>query len=135
MDVNKVMLIGNVSQAPELKTLDGGSQVVRVNMATSHSWKNKKNGDRQEKVNFHTIIGWNRLAENMSKYLKKGDRLYIEGRVDHRSYKNKTGETKYITDIVASKMVMLGSSKKQQTVDETIEVVEETSPDEVPFVD
>ena len=116
MDLNRVALIGNVSQEPEQKTLGTGSTVTKLNVATNYSWKDKS-GEQKDKVNFHTIVGWNQLGDRMTKYLKTGDRVYLEGRIDHQSYKAKDGSTKCNTDIIADKMIMLGKGKKTKTED------------------
>lgn len=125
MDLNRITLLGNVSQEPEQKTLSNGASVTKVNVATSYTWKDSKSGDKKEKVNFHTIIAWNGLGKTMHSYLKKGDRVYVEGRVDNRSYEDKAGITRYVTDIVAQRLIMLGGSKKEAVATE--EPVEEVS--------
>lgn len=116
MDLNRVTLIGNVSQEPEQKSLSTGTSVTKLNVATNYSWKDKS-GEQKDKVDFHTIVGWNKLGDRMTKYLKTGDRVYLEGRIDHQSYKGKDGSTKYHTDIIADKMIMLGKGKKGKAED------------------
>lgn len=123
MDVNKTILMGHVSKDPEMKELESGAKVVRFGIATNHKWKDKKTGEVKERVNFHTVVGWNGLGQVMSNYLKKGDRVYIEGRTDHRSYDGKDGQTHYAVDVVANNMVML--SKKAEEAGEAAEHVQE----------
>lgn len=131
MDLNRITILGNVSQAPEQRKLASGATVTTINVATGHSWKDSSSGDKKEKVNFHTVVAWNKLGDTMQKYLKKGDRLYVEGRVDNRSYEGKDGSTKYATDVVAHRMIMLGGKTKTAA---TIEVeAEETNQEENPF--
>ncbi|MBI2415196.1 MAG: single-stranded DNA-binding protein [Candidatus Kerfeldbacteria bacterium] len=131
MDLNKVTLIGNLSKEPEQKQLNTGSTVTRLNLATNYVWKDNSSGEKKQKVDFHTIIGWNRLGQRMKQYLKKGDKIYIEGRIDNRTYQNKEGKTQYFTDIVAQRLIMLGSGKKNPTAT----VVEEADTDPVPLED
>lgn len=117
MDLNRITLIGNISSEPEQKKLTSGTSVTKTHLATSLSWKDSKSGEYKEKSNFHTVIGWNKLGDRMQQYLKKGDRVYIEGRVDNRSFSGKDGVTKYFTDIVAERMIMLGKSKRVEVTD------------------
>lgn len=114
MDLNRVTIIGNVSKDPETKTLTTGSKVTRVNVATGYAWKDASSGEKKDKVDFHTVVGWNKLAEHMGKYLKRGSRVYFEGRLDNRSFEGKDGVTKYYTDVVAQRMIMLGKPTKQR---------------------
>jgi len=123
MDLNRAALIGNISQDPEQKSLGSNSTVTKVNLATNYSWKDKS-GEKKDKVNFHTIVAWNTLGERIMKYLKTGDRVYVEGRIDYQTYKAKDGSTKYHTDIIADKLIMLGKAgkKKNDDGDDTIVV-------------
>lgn len=117
MDLNRVTLIGNLSSVPEQKKLASGATVTKAHLATSYSWKDRKSGEQKEKSDFHTLIAWNKLGDRMQQYLKKGDRIYIEGRIDNRSYDGKDGVTKYFTDIVAERMIMLGKAKRVEMTD------------------
>ena len=109
--LNKVMLIGNVGQDPEVKQLTGGDSVATLSIATTERWKNKE-GEKQEETQWHRCVAWRKTAEIIEKYVKKGDRIYIEGKLVHRSYE-KDGETKYITEIVIRDMKMMGSKKDE----------------------
>lgn len=132
MDLNRISLLGNVSNDPEQKEVGSGASVTRLNVATNHSWKDAKTGELKEKVNFHTVVAWNGLGKTMATYLKKGDRVYIEGRVDHRAVPDTSSKaTRYFTDVVAQKMIMLGGKKKATTDEEP--VVEEISVEDIPF--
>ena len=124
MDLNRVTLIGNVSSTPEGKTLTSGSVVTKLNVATHYGWKDKQ-GERQKKTDFHTVIAWNKLGERMQQYLKKGDRLYIEGRINNHSYEGTDGKTRHVTDIVADNMIMLGKAKRTVEDDTTVEPLPE----------
>ena len=107
MSVNKVILVGNVGKDPEIKHLDSGVAVASFSLATSESY-NAKNGERVTNTEWHNIVLWRGLAEVVEKYVKKGSKLFIEGKITSRQYE-KDGVTKYFTEIVANNMVMLDS--------------------------
>lgn len=107
MSVNKVILVGNVGKDPEIRHLDSGVAVASFSLATSESY-NAKNGERVTTTEWHNIVMWRGLAEVAEKYVKKGSKLYIEGKITSRQYE-KDGQTKYFTEIVANNMVMLDS--------------------------
>ena len=100
MSLNKVMLIGNVGKDPELKSLETGNKVVTFSMATSEVYKDK-HGERQEKTEWHNVVMWGNRAEVLNKYVKKGSKLYIEGKITTRKWKDKEGNDRYSTEIVA----------------------------------
>ena len=111
--LNKVMLIGNLGADPEIRTVTNGSRVAQFSIATSRTWNNDS-GQKQEKTEWHRIVIWNNrregtgLVEVVEKYLKKGDRVYVEGSIEYRSYEDKKdGATKYITEIKVRDLVML----------------------------
>ncbi|MFO8234922.1 MAG: single-stranded DNA-binding protein [Bacteroidales bacterium] len=108
--VNKVILIGNVGKDPEVKHLDNGNVMAKFPLATSEVYKNKEN-EKVTSTEWHNIIIFSRLAEIVEKYVKKGDALYLEGRIRTRSYEDKDGVKKYIAEIIANNMQMLGGSK------------------------
>ncbi|GHA67673.1 single-stranded DNA-binding protein [Pontibacter akesuensis] len=105
--VNKVILIGNLGKDPEVRHLEGGVAVARFPMATSETFKDKQ-GQRQERTEWHNIVVWRGLAEVAEKYLKKGNSVYIEGRLRTNNYQDKEGIQRYSTEIVADQMTMLG---------------------------
>jgi len=105
--INKVMLIGNVGRDPEVRYLDNGVVVAKFPLATSETYTNK-NGDRITNTEWHNVVLWRKLAEVAEKYVKKGNPLYIEGKIRSRSYDDKDGNKRYITEIVADNMQMLG---------------------------
>jgi len=107
MSVNKVILIGNVGKDPEIRHLDSGVAVANFTLATSESY-NAKNGERVTNTEWHNIVMWRGLADVVEKYVKKGSKLFIEGKITSRQYE-KDGQTKYFTEIVANNMVMLDS--------------------------
>ena len=106
--VNKVILVGNVGKDPETRYLPSGGAVTNVTLATSDSWKDKNTGQPQEKTEWHRIVFFNRLAEIVNEYVRKGSKLYIEGRLQTRSWEQ-DGVTRYATEIVANEMQMLDS--------------------------
>lgn len=105
--LNKVMLIGNLGKDPELRYTASGVAVASFTLATNESWKDQ-DGNTQERTEWHNIVAWRKLAEICGEWLKKGRRVYIEGRIQTRSYDDKnTGQKRYITEIVADDMIML----------------------------
>jgi single-strand DNA-binding protein len=106
--VNKVILIGNLGKDPEVKYTPQGTAVAKITLATNESYKDK-GGQWQERTEWHNVVLWQRLAEIAGEYLKKGNKVYIEGRLQTRSWDDKqTGQKKYMTEIVASDMILLG---------------------------
>ncbi|MCJ8164790.1 single-stranded DNA-binding protein [Pontibacter sp. E15-1] len=105
--VNKVILIGNLGKDPEVRHLEGGVSVARFPIATSETFKDKS-GQRQERTEWHNIVVWRGLAEVAEKYLKKGNPVYIEGKLRTNNYQDKEGIQRYSTEIVADNMTMLG---------------------------
>ncbi len=105
--LNKVILIGNLGRDPETRYLPNGDAVTNISVATTDTWKDK-NGEKQEKTEWHRVSLYRRLAEVAGEYLKKGSQVYIEGRIEYREYE-KDGQKRYTTDIVANEMKMLGS--------------------------
>lgn len=107
--INKVILIGNLGGDPELKNLPSGNAVVNFSVATSESWKDKQTGAQQEKTEWHRIVMFNRLAEVAGEYLKKGSKVYLEGKLQTRKWQSEDGMEHYTTEIVANQMQMLDS--------------------------
>ncbi len=105
--VNKVILLGNLGQDPEVKMTQGGQQVCTLNIATSDSWV--KDGKREERTEWHRVVLWGRLADLAGKYLKKGRRVFLEGRLQTRSWEDQSGQKRYTTEIVATQMVFVDS--------------------------
>lgn len=105
--VNKVILVGNLGKDPEVRHLEGGVSVANFTLATNDYYKDKT-GARIERTEWHNIAAWRGLAEVAEKYLRKGHQVYIEGRIRTRQYQDKDNQTRYITEIVADEMTMLG---------------------------
>jgi single-strand DNA-binding protein len=106
--VNKVILIGNLGQDPEVRYSAGGSAITTISIATSESWKDKQTGEKQERTEWHRIKFFGRLAEIAGEYLKKGQQVYIEGSLRTDKYTDKQGVERYSTNIIANEMQMLG---------------------------
>ncbi len=104
---NKVSLIGNLGNDPEVKVFDSGKKMVRMSLATSDSYKNNS-GEKVEQTQWHNLILWGKVAEVAEKYLQKGSELAVEGKLSYRSYEDKDGEKKYITEIVVNELIMFG---------------------------
>jgi single-strand DNA-binding protein len=111
--VNKVILVGRLGKDPEVKYTQGGTPVARFSLATDETWKDQS-GERQQRTEWHNIIAWRKLAEICGQYLNKGRLVYIEGKLQTRSWEDKEGNKRYTTEIVADNMVML-SSKSDDT--------------------
>jgi len=116
---NRVILIGNLGQDPEIKTLESGKKVAKFTIATNDAYKNN-DGQKVEETTWHNIVAWNGLAERAARYLKKGKEVAVEGRLLYRSYEDKKGVTKYITEIVLNEMLLLRSSKEKEITEPVI---------------
>jgi single-strand DNA-binding protein len=112
--LNKVMLIGNVGNVPEVRATPNGARVAQFNLATTRTW-NGPSGDKQEKTEWHRCVLWTGrasgggLADVVERYVRKGDRLYIEGSIEYRQWQDREGQTRYTTEIKVREMIMLGS--------------------------
>ena len=106
--INKVIVVGNLGQDPEVKYMPSGGAVTNVSVATSESWKDKQTGQPQERTEWHRVVFFNRLAEIAGEYLKKGSQVYIEGSLRTRKWQDQSGQDRYTTEIVANEMQMLG---------------------------
>lgn len=112
--LNKVTLIGNLGSDPEVRSATGGNRVANFSLATSRSW-NDASGAKQEKTEWHKCVVWNskfsQLADVVERYVKKGDKLYVEGRIEYRQWQDKDGQTKYMTEINVRELIMLSPSR------------------------
>jgi single-strand DNA-binding protein len=109
LSVNKVILVGKLGADPEVRYTSGGSAVASFSIATNERWNDKNTGEKQERTEWHRIVAWGRLGEICGEYLSKGKQVYIEGRLQTRSWDDRDGNKRYTTEIVATNMVMLGS--------------------------
>lgn len=104
---NKVQLIGNLGQDPEIVNMDNGNKLAKFSIATSDSYKNAQ-GEKVEDVQWHNIVAWGKTAEIVENYLAKGKQVAVEGKLTHRSYETKEGEKRYITEVRCNELLMLG---------------------------
>jgi len=107
MDLNKVMLIGNITRDPDLRSTASGQSVASFSVATNRVWKDPSSGERRESAEFHNIVAWGKLAEICGQYLKKGSKIFVEGRLQTRSWQGQDGNKRYTTEIVMENMIML----------------------------
>ena len=114
--VNKVTIVGNLGQDPEVRYMPSGGAVTNISVATSESWKDKQTGQPQERTEWHRIVFFNRLAEIAGEYLKKGSQVYLEGSLRTRKWQDQSGQDRYTTEIVASEMQMLGGRQSMDNM-------------------
>ena len=112
--VNKVILIGNLGQDPDIRFTQNQKQVANVSIPTSEQWTDKQTGQKQEKTEWHRVVFFDRLAEIVGQYLKKGSKVYIEGKLQTRKWQNQQGVDQYTTEVVANEMQMLDSQQQGQ---------------------
>lgn len=107
--VNRVILVGNLGKDPEIRYMPNGGAVANLTVATSETWKNKQTGEQEEKTEWHRIVMFNRLGEIAGEYLKKGSKVYLEGKLQTRKWQDNNGQDRYTTEIVADELQMLDS--------------------------
>jgi len=107
--VNKVILVGNLGQKPEMRYTATQSAVANISIATTESWKDKESGEMRDKTEWHRVVYFGKLAEIVEKYLDKGSSVYIEGKLQTRKWQDKSGADRWTTEIVGSELTMLGS--------------------------
>ena len=129
--VNKVILIGNLGKDPEVRHLESGAVVANFPIATSETYKDRKTGERITQTEWHNIVIWRGLAEVAEKYLKKGNSVYIEGKLRTRSWDDKEGNKRYTTEVVADNMTMLGGKSDSSSPEPS----NSSEPDVSPFED
>lgn len=115
--VNKVTLIGHLGADPEVRYTTSGSAVATFRVATSEEWKDRNSGEKQSRTEWHRVVAFGRLGEICGEYLHKGKQVYVEGRLQTRSWEDKDGNTRYTTEIVAREMQMLGPSPGRQSLE------------------
>jgi single-strand DNA-binding protein len=109
MSINKAIIIGNLGQDPEVRTLNSGKVVANLSVATSDRWKDKHTGEKQERTEWHRVVLYDRLGEIAREYLHKGSKVYIEGKLQTRKWQDKDGQDRWTTEIVAREMQMLSN--------------------------
>lgn len=112
--INKVLILGRLGQDPEIKYMPNGDAVCNISIATSESWKDKQSGEQKEITEWHRIVFYRKLAEIAGKYLHKGSKAYIEGRIKTRKWQDQNGQDRYTTEIIANEMQMIDSRQDMQ---------------------
>ncbi|MFH0805151.1 MAG: single-stranded DNA-binding protein [Patescibacteria group bacterium] len=107
MNLNKVMIIGNVTRDPEVRKTPTGQSVTSIGVATNRRWTDQKTGQKQEQVEYHSVVAWRKLADIVGQYLRKGSKVYVEGRLQTRSWNDQSGNKRTKTEIVAENLIML----------------------------
>ncbi len=130
--VNKAILIGRLGSDPEVRYTQSGTPVTTFNIATSENWTDK-DGERQEKTEWHRIVAWKKLAEICGEYLVKGKQVYIEGRIQTREWEDRDGNKRWTTEIVAQNMQMLGDGGRQDQEGGSQEAPGDDGGDDIPF--
>lgn len=140
--INKVILIGNLGADPTVRYMPNGEAVANITIATSESWKDKNTGEQQEKTEWHRVIFFRRLAEVVGEYLKKGSKIYVEGKLQTKKWQDKQGQDRYTTEVIANEMQMLdtrqsGNNQNQQNQQSDQAFSDQPAPDDfdqdVPF--
>ncbi|MCK4568731.1 MAG: single-stranded DNA-binding protein [Bacteroidales bacterium] len=126
--INKVILVGNLGRDPEVRTLENGAKVANFTLATSESYKNKE-GQRVTQTEWHNIVLWRGLAEIAEKFLRKGNQVYIEGKIKSRSWEDKDGNKRYTTEILGDNLTMLGGRRDSDNSNSDSTPVEDKAPD------
>lgn len=116
--LNKVTLIGNLGKEPDFQQLEGGVSLAKFSLATTESYRDK-NGDLQHHTEWHSVVAWRTIADIAGKYLKKGSRIYLEGKIKTRHYEDKDGIKRYVTEIIAEELMMLDTPSTKAKINET----------------
>lgn len=132
--LNKVMLIGNVGKDPDVNFTPTGVKVAQFRMATSETWKDK-DGAMQEHTDWHTVIAWRGLADIVERLVHRGSRIYVEGKIQTRSYDDREGQKRYVTEIVADNILLLDAKRNDATMNGTVGEHQDsdTSSEDIPF--
>lgn len=111
--LNKAQIIGNLGSDPEVRSTSSGTRVATLSVATTRTWTDTSTNESKEKTEWHRVVAWDRLAEVCEEYLEKGDRVYVEGRIQYRQWEGDDGRTRYTTEIRARELIMLGGSRER----------------------
>lgn len=126
--INKAILIGNLGNDPEVRYMPSGGAVTNISLATSEVWKDKQTGEQHDRTEWHRVVFFNRLAEIAGEYLKKGSKVYVEGRIQTRKWQDKNGQDRYTTEIVASEMQILDGRSAPSASDPNADQHSQESP-------
>lgn len=133
--INKVIILGNVGQPPEIRYLPNGGAVANFTIATSETWKDKNSGEKQEKTEWHRCTAYRKLAEIIGEYVIKGSKVYVEGKLQTRKWQGQDGQDRYTTEIIVYEMQMLNSQNSTQSPNqsEPQPATEDNFDDDIPF--
>ncbi|MDU5656226.1 MAG: single-stranded DNA-binding protein [Cutibacterium avidum] len=126
--INKVIIIGNLGNAPEIRAMQNGDTVANLSVATSESWVDKNTQEKRENTEWHRIVLYRRLADIAGQYLRKGSKVYVEGKLKTRQWQDEKGQTHYVTEIIGSYLEMLGSKAENNQIDPSIPSVNQEKP-------
>lgn len=134
MDLNKVTIIGNLVRDPEARSLPSGQPLSTFTIATNRQWRDAKTRELKEAAEFHPVVAWGKLAEIITKYVKKGSKVYVEGRLASRKWQDRSGQKRSTTEVVAENLIMLGHRTKPDEAEKAPQelVKEEANLEEVP---
>jgi len=137
--VNKVIIVGNLGNDPDVRYTADGKAISTISVATTESWKDKNTGEQQDRTEWHRIVFFNRLAEIVAEYLKKGSHVYVDGKLQTRKWQDDNGQDRYTTEIVANEMQMLGGRNDQAGAQQQPQQSQQAVPpageldDDIPF--
>lgn len=126
--INKVIIVGNLGNAPEIRAMPNGDSVANFSVATSESWVDKNTQEKRENTEWHRIVLYRRLADIAGQYLRKGSKIYVEGKLKTRQWQDEKGQTHYVTEIIGSYLEMLGSKTENNQIDPSIPSVNQEKP-------
>jgi len=127
--LNKVMLIGNLGDNPDVRYMPSGDAITNIRLATTTKWKDKQSGEKKEKTEWHRIVFFRKLAEVAGEYLKKGSKVYIEGRIQTRKWQDQSGQDRWSTEIIAEQMQMLGGRNEEPNKQSADQIQQQNSVD------
>jgi single-strand DNA-binding protein len=134
--LNKVMIIGNLGNDPEIKVLSSGTSIANTSIATTRRWKDRQSGERKEETEWHRVTFYGALADIVGQYLRKGSQVYVEGRIKTRKWQGQDGQDRYTTEIIAENMTMLGGKGDGQAQPKPQQQTQSSPPDfddDIPF--
>ncbi len=130
--LNKVMIIGNVGRDPEMRYTQNGTAITSFSVAAGRRWTTPE-GEQREETEWFNVVTWNKLAETASRFVTKGSRVYIEGRLQTRSWEGPDGQKRYRTEVVAQTMILLDGRQKTSGLPEEMSISDDIEPEEIPF--
>ncbi|MFA6460500.1 MAG: single-stranded DNA-binding protein [Patescibacteria group bacterium] len=135
MNLNKVSLLGNLTKDPIAKTTPSGMELAIFTVATNYEWRDQKTKEKKSTVEFHPIVAWGKLGKVVNDYLTKGSKVYLEGRLQTRTWEDKTKQKHYKTEVVANEMIMLGGGSKKEERQQSELAADDIAIEEVPVME